>query len=383
MDISRQSFAVVFTFIISLGLMLKTPVFANSRDSFPCGIFSLDSFKGGVSKSGVSLRDSNIRDYPFIKGYAWRTVWPYFEMSEGVYDFSAIDYIIEKLELIDQELSLLLLPGEPDYINSYKGVLTWENNLSVKHKNSKQQGSFKKFRSGKRAVPWDPYLLSRFESFIKALSEHEIYSYRLKQKVSLANHPTLKLINTGVPGYGPLRQSRELRIANLPGYSRNNLKSATLKSIHIIKKYFPSQHNMIGIWKLNDGQRNPTLNEYIRESISNEFNGIRNTKVGFFQDNLAASRDINSVIKGYPRIGFADPLYKSRNDTHIGFQALQAWNRPFRNPSKTENTTPSDGIQFGYETYRAKYFELYIVDLDDKKFHQSFIQWSKLLCSNN
>lgn len=377
MNICSQTFTGVISVIIYLGIMAGSPVFANSRDDVPCGIYSLDSFKGGVTKSGIPLRDSNIRDYPFVKGYAWRTAWPYFETTEGIYDFSAIDQIIERLELINQELSLLLLPGEPGYIKEHQGVLTWDNN-----KGSKHRGSFAQFRSGTRIAPWDSYLMSRFESFIKALSEHKIYSHHLKQSVSLANHPSMKLINSGVPGYGSLRQNRVLRIADIPGYSRENLKKATLSSIHIIKKYFPTQNNMIGIWRINDGQRDPALSEYIRKSILNEFDGIKNSKIGFFQENLAASKNSNSVITGYPGTRFADPLYQSRNETHIGFQALQGWNRPFSNPSKTENTMPEDGLQFGYDTYHAKYFELYTVDLDDKKFHQSFLKWSKILCAN-
>lgn len=366
--------SISFSFIIFIGLFFEVHATNNSE---PCGIFVLDNTKGGVSKSGLQLRDHNIRDYLFVRGYAWRTAWPNIETNKGAYDFSAIDHIIGKLEAIDQELSLLLLPGEPDYIAGNKKVLTWT------HKQSKKShGAFSKFRNGTRAVPWDPYLLSRFKAFMKALSEHQVYSSKLKQKVSLANHPTLKLVNTGIPGYGALRENRALRIANLPDYDRKKFTSAVLEALHDIRSFFPNQNYMIGLWKLNDGQRNPTLSEHIRKVILTEFDGVKYPKVGFFQENLAASKITGSKVAGFPRTRFAEPLYNSKNQTYIGFQALQGWSRPFRNPSKTANASPADGISFAYETYNTRYYELYAVDIDDKKNHKSLMQWSKTLCSD-
>ena len=120
--------------------------------------------------------------------------------------------------------------------------------------------------------------------------------------------------------------------------------------------------------------------------ILTEFDGVRNPKVGFFQDNFAANRKApGGAVIGYPTKDFAAPLYRSKDVTFTGLHALQAWVNPFANPKKTAYTVPSDAIQYAYETFNTRYVELYVGDLDkvaaNPAWDEALPQWSEALCS--
>jgi len=111
-----------------------------------------------------------------------------------------------------------------------------------------------------------------------------------------------------------------------------------------------------------------------------EFDGSKNPRLGFFQENLAASKDtVTGVITGFPKTNFATPLSSSKDRTFTMFQMLQSWNNPFGDPAKTANTIPADAIKYAYETYGCAYFEIYVADLDDQDYWPSFQAWHDTL----
>lgn len=140
-----------FHFLLSI--VAFSHLFAQTDFPRPRGIFALDSRTG-------TYRDANIRDYPFVAGYAWRTSWENFETSEGVYDFSSIDHIIGKLQPIGKTLSIQIL-GEPKYIIEKSGVTTYTYTDKFAQRVTK-------------AVPWDSTLRAHYRTFMKALADHRV-----------------------------------------------------------------------------------------------------------------------------------------------------------------------------------------------------------------
>jgi hypothetical protein len=334
-----------------------TPLPSAGAFQKPRGIYILDSDKG-------TFNDANIRELPFVTGYVLRMSWSELETAEGVYDFSAIDHIIAKLDSIGQKLTLLLGgtgTAEPGYIAATPGVRTWIDRDS------------KTGTSVVRAVPWDPFLLDRFRAFTKALGDHLVPSAAAGGHLTpLRDHPVLANINFGVAGLGEIRD-RSVKIADIPGYTRRNFIGAVNQSLHAQVDEFPNKFVAVGLWNVTDSTQSPVLWQDISATILNEFDGIKNPRVGFFEDNLAASKDLNTgAVTGYPSTDFASPLFFSKNVTFIMFQALESWENPFADPSKTANATPADGIEYGYNTYGCTYFELYVADIDNQNNWPSF-----------
>ena len=328
----------------------------------PCGVYALDSRTG-------RYREANIRSYPFVSGYVLRPSWPELEPAKDRYDFTMVDQVVQRLQAIGKKLSLeVIRPPEPSYIVETPGVATWFD-------------TWKEIDT-RRPVPWDPYTLARFEAFVRALAEHRIPDATKGGALTrLREHAVLANVNFGIPGaHAAIRDPVEFRIMDMPGYTREKFKDAVLRYLRAITDNFPEQAPYVGFWTVQD-RAQPALWEEIRTAILSEFDGVRRPRMGFFQENLAASRDpATGAVFGTPQTSFAATLYQSRNQTPILFQALQGWNTPFMTEAKTANATPSDGIQFAYETYYARYVELYVSDLDDPRYWPSFEQWHARLC---
>ena len=331
----------------------------------PQGIYVLDS-QAGEMINGVSLRDANIRDYSFVAGYTWRQTWATFEKAEGEYDFTLIDAIIAKLLPIGKKLTLLIGNAgseEPAYIAAHAGVAT------------RDVVDLKTGLTVKRAAPWDPYLQTRLVAFAQALADHPVPDAS-GTRVPLRDHPVLAQVNLGLAGVGRIRNEQGELIAEIPGYTRQNLIDAALFHLHAATDAFPDQFTAIGFWNVTDQTVSPALWEDLRLAILGEFDGVKNPRVGFFQENLAASLDVETdTLTGYPGTEFAAPLYLSQDATFIVFQALEPWGKS----EKTANTTPSDGMDYGYETYGGLYYELYVGDLDDPAMASSYQAWHEFL----
>jgi hypothetical protein len=364
--IARYRLAGIFA--VALIASFSLPAVLTAMETSPlCGIYTLDS------QNGV-YRDAAIRAYPFVQGYSLRASWAEMELSQDVYDFAIIDHIVGRLEPLGLKLNLALTRGEPVWLAETPGVVTWfDAHLRINRE---------------RPVPWDPFLLQRLPIFIKALSNHQVWSSTLGRFVALRDHPVLTGINFGIMGSGGgIRNPTDgPPIAHMPGYSRTKFKNAVLQNLHAATDNFPQQAPVVGFWKVQDSNRNPYLWEDLRQMILTAFDGVQNPKVGFFQENLAASRKTaDGAILGSPTADYAAPLYKSRDVTFSALQALQSWAQPFRDPKKTAYTVPSDAIQYAYETFNMRYVELYSGDLDtavqQPGWDDALMQWGDELCS--
>lgn len=359
--------------LLAVSLLVQAPTtHAGDRPGRDCrpprGIYALDDARG-------VHRDGKIRDYPFVTGYTLRMAWSAFESAPGHYDFSPIDHIIARLEPLGKKLTLLRgsggsQAGEPAYVAAAPGTTTYW------YANTRRRVGLR------RAVPWDPYLQDRFRAFVRALADHRVPSQaRGGLPVPLREHPVLANLNLGIPGLGPIRE-RETRLTQMPGYSRARLIDAIKEGLATVTDAFPDTVVFVGFWSVRDHQTEPPLWEAIRSAVLAEFDGQRRPRVGFWQENLAARLDpVTGAVKGFPSSAFAAPLHRSRHEAYAMFQALQGWQQPFEDRSKTANASPADALQYAYETFGTTYVELYAADLDHAPYWPELTEWGRRLQS--
>lgn len=338
--------------------------------SQPKGIYVLDSNNG-------TFRDANIRNYSFVDGYVWRTSWSEIETSQGVYNYEGIDHIVKKLDAINKKLTILFgaYSVEPSYITLNTVVTNYQFTNPINNTTST------------RAVPYDSYLMQRFQLFLSNLANHKIYSISTSSMVALKDHPVLANIATNIAGLGAIRnvngQNTSLNLT-LPNYNRNTFVEAILSSMKIQTDLFPTKNVFIPFYKnVNDNINSPTLENYIKSELLSRFDGVQNPKISFWQENLAGYTDISTnTFTGLPLTTFATPLLKLDNAAYTMFQMLQGWTTPFLDPKKTANSTPFDAMCYAFNTYGASYFEIYVSDIDNLNYQTSFNNWTTSNCGN-
>jgi hypothetical protein len=116
--------------------------------------------------------------------------------------------------------------------------------------------------------------------------------------------------------------------------------------------------------------------QWIYQAITEEFDGVERPRIGFFQENLAATRP--SVAPDYvnpsggppftltPNTNFVPSTVLGNTNNWMGFQALTPWSSPFHTDhvTNTLNGTPFDGLNGEYNTFSGYYAEIYPQDLD-------------------
>ncbi len=328
----------------------------------PRGIYVLDSAQG-TQIGGVSMRNANIRTNPFVTGYVLRASWETLETGPEIYDFTMISNILAQLTPHGLKLSLILTPFDPPYIAATPGLTTWQD--------TDRQGN-----PLTRAVPWDSYLLQQRDKFLAALATNVFGGYALR------DHPLLDVIDPYLPGgFTGIRDSNSTPLRNLPTYTRSNFLAAVQHELRTLTTNFPGKFVQIGFWKIQDNEDAPYGGveawEYLRQQLLAEFNGVIRPRVGFFMENLAASRPAPGAdpITGYPVADFGAALHLSQTNTWTGFQALTSWLQPFTGPDKVANGTPADGIRYAFETYGATYHELYVPDIDHAPYQTALTEW--------
>lgn len=350
-------------FIPIMLIFAKLSIFAQ-----PTGIYVLDNNQG-------TFRDANIRNYPFVDGFVWRTSWANFETSEGVYDYAGIDHIVQRLDAINKKLTILFgaYSVEPSYIVNQPGVVTYPFTDPISNVVST------------RAVPYDGYLLQRFRLFLSALANHQIYSITTGTMVALKDHPVLANIATNIPGLGAIRNVNGLNTSLntvLPNYTRSKFMDAVLESMKIQTDNFPTKNVFIPSYKnINDNSVSPPLADFVKSQLLLNFDGIQNPKISFWQENLAGFTDTSTnTFTGLPTTTFATPLLGLGNSAYTMFQMLQGWTTPFLDPAKTANSTPFDAMCYAYKTYGASYYEIYVSDIDNLMYQDAFTNWDTSNC---
>jgi hypothetical protein len=332
----------------------------------PRGIYVLDSAQG-TQIGGVSMRDANIRTNAFVTGYVLRASWETLETGPELYDFTMISNIFAQLTPHGLKLSLILVPFDPPYIAATPGVTTWQD--------TDREGN-----PLPRAVPWDAYLLQQRAKFLAALATNVFGGN------ALHDHPLLDVIDPYLPGgFTGIRDPNGTPLRNLPGYTRSNFLTAVQHELRALTTDFPGKFVQIGFWKIQDNENaaygGVEAWEYLRQQLLAEFNGITRPRVGFFMENLAASRPAPDTepVTGYPLADFGAALFRSQTNTWTGFQALTSWLQPFTGPEKVTHGTPADGIGYAFETYGATYHELYVSDIDHAPYQAALAEWHERL----
>jgi hypothetical protein len=329
-------------------------------DSFsrPRGIYVVDSGAGHIT-NGISLRDTNIRTNDFVSGYMLRVAWQAMEPNKDQIDFTVIDWNVRRLAALNKKLSLWIISVDPSWLAQTPGVATWyDSDPNVNHA---------------RAVPWDPFLLQRMEVFLNALAEHTIDGVKLK------DHPTLAVFNFGLTGAGlSIRDPVAINLRNMTNYTRTAFTNAVLRNLRATVTNFPTKFVHVGFWPVLDAQSSPPLWQDLRQAILAEFNGSVKPRVGFWMENLSASRPTpgGDPVTGGPTTGFGSALYLSQTNTWVGFQALTSWVKPFNNfNSQVTNATPADGMKYATDTFGSTYFEIYVDDIDNLNYRADFQKW--------
>ncbi|MBC8096281.1 MAG: hypothetical protein H7Y43_10740 [Akkermansiaceae bacterium] len=344
-------------FLLTATLAAAGAAGASGNFDRPRGIYALDSALGSTN-NGVSMRDANMRTNSFVTGYALRTAWDVLEPAPGQFDFTIIDWNVRKLAARGKKLSYMMLPIDPPWIAQTPGVVTWFDTDPKMNR--------------LRPVPWDEFLLDRLALFIHALAEHEIDGVKFK------DHPTLDVLNLGFAGAGLAIRDPSVKLRDMAGYSRAALSNAVMTNLRIGVTNFPGRFVQIEFWPVVDAQNSPTLWEFLRLGILGEFNGETRPRVGFWMENLAASRPAPNTdpVMGRPTTTFGAPLYLSQTNTWVGFQALTSWLQPFNNfNSQVTNATPADGLKYASDTFGCTYFEFYVSDIDRLAWRADFEQW--------
>lgn len=352
--------------LLAISLVSSSALVALAGADFnrPRGIYAVDSAGGTIGTNGKRMRDGAIRTNSFVSGYMLRPRWSELETNQGQYDFTIIDFNIRKLAALGQKLSLGVRPVEPSYLTNAPGALIWydadPSNLSF------------------RPVPWDPFTLERFAVFMQALAGHEIDGVKFK------DHPVLDLVNFGIPGaWIAIRHpppSAGTALHQMTNYSRANWTNAILTYLRAQVTNFPNKFVQVGFWQIEDGG-SPSLWQTIRAQLMAEFNTGGAPRLGFWMENLAATRPApgQDPYTGTPVVNFAQTLYLSQTNTWNGFQALTSWHAPFTGSPDITNATPADGIEYAYTNYGCTYFEIYASDISWPAYRAELEQWAARL----
>jgi uncharacterized protein (TIGR03437 family) len=309
---------------------------------------------------------------PFVDGFSLRINWSIAEPSAGNYDFSAIDAALAVLQTHGKKMTVTVTPlNESSYLTAAPGVQTYQ----VTH------GGV----SYTVPVPWDENQLTRWEALMQALATHQVPSGAPgSPMIAFRDHPLFANIAAEIPGMNGIRDDGGTLIA-APGYDRAVFTAAVVRAVKAAVTQFPKQVPFVEIFTIEDRTTTPSLNQVLLAALQqNFFNASGLPQIAFFEENLACSTPV-------PTFAFA--LFQEQNNLPIMFQMLQGWVTPFQDAPKTGvclvTSTPGDittatsgpevGIQFAYQTYGARYFEIYQADLQHTQFANAFQAWHDLL----
>jgi hypothetical protein len=325
----------------------------------------------------IDLRDVAIRpnghtgDYGFVEGYTLRVPWTSIEnnMTADDYDFYMIDNALSLLAAqtgTNQKLSIII-QGEPDYIENHSGAITWCTDGTTNCTDPVV----------KRPVPWDDYLQDRWDALLTAMGSEPSPA---GGGLTLGTDPRLAILNPSMPGGDSGIRDPAVNLVSLPGFTEQKLLDAAEYYLSTLQNHFPGKYVQIGFWKLNE-TGHTGLTEYVRTGILDDFDGIVRPRVGFWQENLGATRltaarEFISSPEAYtstPLTSFATPLRDSEDVTWTAFQTLDSWAGFFEDSHavKMFNGSPNDAYEAAYKPsgtdslgYKTQYFETYVADVD-------------------
>jgi hypothetical protein len=330
----------------------------------PAGLFALSQ--------GTQPPSTELLAKPFIDGFVLRVPWSTLETAEGVYDFSSIDATLAALAPSRKLLSLTVIQLlVPAYVLQNPAVQTYAVAAGGGDLTN--------------PVPWNDYALQRWEALWSALASHVAPDpARGGTAVPLADHSLLYIVDGMIVGMNGIRDPQG-RLVAVPNYDREAVVTGILRSLHACLDRFQRPFAYTGFFRMTDNIASPAFDAYLLGILRQEFfDGSSTPRLGLFEENLACST---------PAASFAFALDQERGHTYTMFQMLQSWVNPFLNPARTDaclvTTTPGDrgtatsgpevGIQYAYQTFDCRYFEIYISDLQHPGFGDEFQTWHDIL----
>ena len=334
-----------FTRQSTLLFIARDPQSAAAQFTRPLGLYALDSANGTPYTTtfgkSLTLRDANIRDLPFVNGYALRLAWNDLESgaTPGAYDFRIVANALGKLPP-GQRLTITVFSNEPAYIALTPGVQTWNDAGTI------------------RPCPWDNYVRLRRRALLTALAAF------VADGAPLSSEPRLDQIDPCLAGgFSGIRDPNGSTLRSMPGYTRAKLLAAVQEEIRAWQDVFPGKFIRLGFWPVLDGENaayaGVTAWEWLRQQLLAEFDGTTRQHIGFFMENLAAKRagSHEAPFTATPTTTFGAPIALSRNGAWSTFQMLGCWARPFSDShvTNTLNGTPNDAMEYAFNAYGTEF----------------------------
>lgn len=324
------------------------PTSPQAADAYeePCGIYVLAS----------ADLSTNIRDASWVAGYVLRSRWDLLE-SEGedgpVYDFSAIDTALEKLEPLGQKLTIQVLGNEPDFVvEDADDTWVWHD------PNPRHTGDCSDADGCERVLPWDGPTRTRRKALLAAMAAHKApYG---EGTLALSEHPGVDGVMVTLRGWGRVREL-DFEVEDWPDYSREKLVKATLQDIRDEASAFPRASVHLQMWPVRDGEDEETeLWEDIQAGVPES---VRH-RVGYLQENLSHRVDDDGTETFLPGAA-AEPLVAIRDDTWTGMQMLTSFARPTPGQERqVSGGSPVEAMSWSWSEHGARYFEIYVADVD-------------------
>lgn len=308
----------------------------------PCGMYVL----------ATQDSSNNIRDADWVAGYVLRSRWETLELEDGTYDFSAIDAAIERLDPLGQKLTVQMIGAEPPYVvDDASDTWVWFD------PNPRHTGDCVDKDGCVRVLPWDVPTQERRRALLNALAAHSLPLG--DGTVPLADHPALDGVMIGLRGWGRVRELG-FQVEDWPNYDRDRLVEATVSDIVDQAEAFPHSSVHVQIWPVRDGVTADTeLWEDIQAGIPQE---LRH-RVGYLQENLAHRVEDGTDVF-VPATG-ASPLLAAKDETWTGLQMLTSFARPTPGQeTQVASGSPVTAMRWSLETHGARYFEIYVPDVD-------------------
>jgi chitodextrinase len=283
-------------------------------------------------------RDSTlIVNKDFVDGVVFRTGWGTLNTADGVYNFSSITSMIDQVTAVDQYISLVVFVIEPPSWVMNNVTLTWTNNFAT--------------RQPTQPLPWDTYVLGKWETFWQALGDYVYEGYQLR------NHPRIKQVDCGIVGLQGVRFITAPTHASSP-YSYATFEAAVKRGLHAVADQFPSKHLYYGLFGTGTGAQSGDAKK-IRDALITEFNGIDYPRMGVYQETWTGE---------VPTAATGQLLYDVRNQAAAPAM-LQACGE-YGNQSAwgqcnfATNDTVQGASTYAINNFNCTYLEIYNSDLN-------------------
>ena len=349
---------------------------ATDPDEAPCGVYLLST----RDESGPSVRFRGDRDLPYVDGFIIRPFWPDLEPEAGRFDFSFIDDAMARMEAQDQHLTIQILGAEPDHVVA-EAVDTWV----WFDPNPRRSGDCADEDGCVRALPWDARTRERQDALLRALADHPVAHDGAM--VRLAEHPRLDQLLLPLVGWGRIRELG-FEVEEWPGYSRERLVEATREVVAMHYGHFPGQPHQLQLFPVLDaprGEGTPLWEDLVAASLAAA--GDAPAPIFLMENLVHRVTEGEDVFAPGPTRGGAPLLAAAEAGGFVGFQMLTAWSRPF--PGQEDAVAggnPMAAMRWAMDTYGARYFEVYTVDVDaaeagTQPWREDLVSTSAELCA--